>query len=737
MAGLSAYKYNLNTSSGERYWTGCPSITEKAVAGTTDEHYSVITMHSEGHTQAQCEEHKEAAIIETSGSADGTFRIESTGTAGTGSEKATRKLVATFSHPGFLNYVYLTNYEILDPAAQANDPSDCEYYYSERKAKNLLGNPPSGCGNIEFASEDKINGPMHTNDAAEVCATNGSKPTFGREGHHDKIEMNGGHYAASGCKNEINLLGEFTEKGPTLTPPETDTELLETADDKWAGRTEIELKATNPNTLQRTNNKGEKLAVEDFPANGVIYVENEGACSVKYSPYGTDVNYETDQTCGNVYVHGEYTEALTIAAQNDIIINGNLKTKTEGTEGKPIGEGRLGLIATNFVRVYHKVKKGYNPSQIYPVSFVPTAATGKCVTKVEASAKVLRSTEVSEIPTTGLENGAEVEGTVAGEIEHGTTISKVEPGNKIILSKAAKPAAKELSANVLRSTEVTGITTTGLEAGDEVEGTIAGEIESKTTIAKVEPGNKIILSKAAKPAAKELAGSTHSSTEITNITPTGLVAGDEVEGSGIAARTTISSIKELEKKIVLSKPATKTESGIKLKFFGESTKLKFYGEKTTLKFYVTMANYKYDSLKGECYKEESGYNFEESEERYVVACESGSTYTDNDFCEYENNSSGCSSKAENVGEPVSTIDAAILSTAHSFIVDNFECGKHLGELTVWGAIAQFWRGTVGEGEHGYVKNYNYDERLEYLQPPDFLSPTSSQLKLDRITAASS
>jgi hypothetical protein len=43
-------------------------------------------------------------------------------------------------------------------------------------------------------------------------------------------------------------------------------------------------------------------------------------------------------------VHGEYSGQLTIAAENDIIIDGNLKKS---------GEGMLGLIANNFVRVYH------------------------------------------------------------------------------------------------------------------------------------------------------------------------------------------------------------------------------------------------------------------------------------------------------------------------------------------------------------------------------------------------
>jgi hypothetical protein len=71
------------------------------------------------------------------------------------------------------------------------------------------------------------------------------------------------------------------------------------------------------------------------------------------------------------------------------------------------------------------------------------------------------------------------------------------------------------------------------------------------------------------------------------------------------------------------------------------------------------------------------------------------------------------------GNPAVTIDAAILTLAHSFFVDNFDCGgSRLGQLTVHGAIAQQYRGIVGQvGSSGYLKNYNYDDRLAVILPP--------------------
>jgi hypothetical protein len=69
--------------------------------------------------------------------------------------------------------------------------------------------------------------------------------------------------------------------------------------------------------------------------------------------------------------------------------------------------------------------------------------------------------------------------------------------------------------------------------------------------------------------------------------------------------------------------------------------------------------------------------------------------------------------------PNVTIDGAILTLAHSFFVDNYDCGGlPQGTLTVHGAIAQYYRGIVGQvGTSGYLKNYSYDDRLSLILPP--------------------
>jgi hypothetical protein len=91
--------------------------------------------------------------------------------------------------------------------------------------------------------------------------------------------------------------------------------------------------------------------------------------------------------------------------------------------------------------------------------------------------------------------------------------------------------------------------------------------------------------------------------------------------------------------------------------------------------------------------------------------------------------------ANQLASPV-TIDAAILTLSHSFMVDNFDTGTSSNppKLTVHGAIAQRYRGIVGtSGGTGYLKNYHYDDRLQVLLPPYMFDIAISDWKIVRET----
>ena len=68
------------------------------------------------------------------------------------------------------------------------------------------------------------------------------------------------------------------------------------------------------------------------------------------------------------------------------------------------------------------------------------------------------------------------------------------------------------------------------------------------------------------------------------------------------------------------------------------------------------------------------------------------------------------------------IDGSIQTLGHSFLVQKYDEGSHLGTLDVFGSIAQRWRGIVGQSGTtgpGYFKLYEYDSRLTYARPPYF------------------
>jgi Tfp pilus assembly protein PilX len=340
LAGVDAYKYQLQQNGN--YWNTCPKIESAvSVPGATAETYTYKTLPSTGH--AKCESAKLTSIIDSATSASGTFHIESTGKvtgSKCGSHTCSRSIVATFTHPSFLNYAYISNYELVDPPTVGKATAECEHYYKERQEGK-----GASCVSFPWISEDAIEGPFHTNDAADISGS----PTFGRVGHNDVVEMNEGYY---GGKPTINGKG-YTEEGPILLPPETGGELVNEAEIKYKGRTVIILKEGG--TMEVKKNGSVSYESVPWPANGVLAIQNgPKGCGITYTPFFP--SYTKDNECGDVYISGKYNEALTVIAEEDVIINGNLTAPCGAAGAEPTGAATLGLIADKYVRLYHPVK---------------------------------------------------------------------------------------------------------------------------------------------------------------------------------------------------------------------------------------------------------------------------------------------------------------------------------------------------------------------------------------------
>jgi hypothetical protein len=278
---------------------------------------------------------------------NGTFRVRATGRAN--GDK--RSIVATFKRKSFVDFLYFTTRETLPPAAYqgtgitpATAQANCDAPRSSR---------PNWCMRIQFAAADRIDGPFHTeDDSILVC----NSPTFGRTSA-DRIEIVGpapGHIQSGGCGGTPNYLGTRYTPASSLSLPPTNAGLATLADPnyKFTGNTCLEFTGASVRVWANQAwsgsvpcpGAGSPTATRSLPApNGVIYVDNGAGCTGGYQYYQ---NYSDPSSCGNVAVVGNYSSSTTVGARNDIVIRGDLRNT---------GSAMMGLVANNFVRVYHQV----------------------------------------------------------------------------------------------------------------------------------------------------------------------------------------------------------------------------------------------------------------------------------------------------------------------------------------------------------------------------------------------
>jgi len=390
LAGINEYAFHLHANSA--YWTECtkavPSgevsalnqqgstTNRRPVPGGSGATYALELIPATGHSECVPGiEAASASMLET-GQMKGTFRVRATGFSG----KAQVPVTATFKPASFLDYVYFTQLETSDPVTYGNAEliaaaqRQCTKTIKEGRYTIPLENEAgqflnsSGkvtsyessaefCDVISFVGADNIKGPMHTNDAFVFCES----PTLGRNSN-DAVEVSypeePGWFQTKklpredsrGCSgSNSNVKGHWQVNSPALIPPETNRELATIAEStyRFEGETSICLEGA---TLRVGAGKSCTSAALPFPANGVIYVGNKNnECNAAYTPF--NVSYATTgvDTCGNVnIIEGKYAKPLTIAAANNVLIEHSIEKTTE--------EGMLGLIATNFIRIYHPVE---------------------------------------------------------------------------------------------------------------------------------------------------------------------------------------------------------------------------------------------------------------------------------------------------------------------------------------------------------------------------------------------
>jgi hypothetical protein len=274
---------------------------------------------------------------------EGNMRLRVTGRA----RGETRSVVATLRRRNFIDFIYFTEFETLDPVAYSNPQTmeiRCARYRDDREGR--------GCTEIRFVDSDDVLGPFHTNDNVLVCGD----PTFGRT-KRDVIEVNGPEpFVDDDCGSDPDIDGTLDHPAGPLAMPPSNRAIADVTEDnyKFYGQTTIELEGEQmmvTNEVRFGTTTPQPMAL---PENGVIYVFNgtdedgETPCTGGYDT--TQTYGSLQEACGDVWVKGTYGKDLTIAADNDIVIYDHL-VHDESNDGL-----LLGLIANNFVRVYHPVE---------------------------------------------------------------------------------------------------------------------------------------------------------------------------------------------------------------------------------------------------------------------------------------------------------------------------------------------------------------------------------------------
>ncbi len=362
-SGLNYYMFQL--SRDPDFWTKCDAVPDpnptdaadnspvnlaganprkwRTVLGTTAK-YAIELVPATG--KASCVAGDQSTMLD---GAAGTFKIRVTGRSG----NVDRTINATLRRKGFFDYIYLTDFETLDPDADSSSSTTTTTCAKPRSLR-------SGCVTIVFADDDRIKGPLHTND--ETIAVCGA-PEFGRSAQtvKDRVEVSGssspGWYNAScesGTPKFYTSDGKLARNAEPVNFPDTNDALETVAANGgkvFTGKTRINFTSDGNMTVTNSNLVGSPKTMA-APDNQVIYVKAGAGCTLNSLP--SAATYNEGDNCAVTYVSGTYKTSMTIASEGDIIIRPD-GTNNSGIVRAASSPATLGLIANRYVRVYHRV----------------------------------------------------------------------------------------------------------------------------------------------------------------------------------------------------------------------------------------------------------------------------------------------------------------------------------------------------------------------------------------------
>jgi hypothetical protein len=414
------------------------------------------------------------SVVSSQLDSTGTIQVTSTGNV----NGVTRKLQAAVGRGGSTDYVYYTDHEDADPANTVmypgGMPANCGNYWWQGRSTN-----DNGCMEITFIGGDVLDGKVHTNDTPLYTNRNGVMPEF----------KQGVETADPRCKNAvIGNTASYVNCDRTRNNATYDSSypsykgILNLVDNssqfgtypgcQYVGSTRIKLLSNGTMQVWSFQSTGANTptaacggstvstaagATVTVPTDQTVYVTAGGTVQQCVSgqigdglPLGTyngaaptgsnqtyteDVAMTTpDQFCGqgNLYIEGTLSGRLTLAAENSVVITGDLKLA-----GGLNGADLMGLVAGNSVEVQHPVMGTWTsllssgrwtwkaptwqaaPAQNCPASFVEDTVwphTGNGGIEIDASIQTLQHSFTVQNYNCGTAQGSlVVRGSIAQE----------------------------------------------------------------------------------------------------------------------------------------------------------------------------------------------------------------------------------------------------------------------------------------------------------------------------------
>jgi len=281
----------------------------------------------------------------------------------------------------FLDYLYFTEYETMDPSAYPASGSRDQDWAADNCARHRYDSPTrhGDCYDITWANDDTVTGPFHSNDQIAVSGSPEfqGETTTSRPDARYYDNASGRHcvarYNPSGCNSDPTFSQGLHFRAPLTLPP-SNNQIKAEADPAisgegcmYVGATFIRLNSNGSATIKSVktdDSSSSKCPINgtmaSLPSNGVIYIRGaksgETCLSSRPHPYSLSADVTPYNRCaGDVFVEGTLNGRLTIAAENNVIISNDIRYA--GGRGAN-SDDMLGLVANNFVEIMHPVTNG-------------------------------------------------------------------------------------------------------------------------------------------------------------------------------------------------------------------------------------------------------------------------------------------------------------------------------------------------------------------------------------------